>query len=91
MIVNYRSEESIAREVFKNLSWEEFDLIGTIPTSHDMMEFHHSVGRYIRNHYKLWERGYIPVIVNGVDVAEDHPDAISSRILERVWELVHAF
>lgn len=91
MLVNRKSEETIAREVFRELSWEDFDVIGGIQHPSEMIEYHSSVGRHIRNKYQLWDRGHVPEIINGVDVSPNHPDAISQRILERVWVLVHEF
>lgn len=89
-LVNYRSEDDIASEVFKNLSYEDVDAIKKVPHPADMIEYHHTVGRWIRNHYKLWERPYTPEInQHGVDVSEQHPDAISDRILQKVWIKVH--
>ena len=48
----------------------------------DLICLHHGLGTYIRNTYGLWETPWIPVLVDGVDCAEDHPDAISQRIIE---------
>lgn len=57
--------------------------------------FHHSTGRHIRNYYDLWKDGnplttlnYVPEIRNGVDWSERHPDAVSTKIIEAVWERV---
>ena len=83
------TEEEIAQDVYNGLGDEDFILLLEVKTREDMIQFHHSAGRHIRNHYKLWERTYTPVIIDGVDCAEDHPDAISARILERVWDKVH--
>lgn len=91
MIVNRLSEDIIARKVFKNLEWDEFEYIGRMTHPNDMIELHDSLGRQIRNDYQLWSRYHTPRIVDGVDVSKDHPDAISSRIMKQVWELVHEF
>jgi hypothetical protein len=58
--------------------------------------FHHGVGTYIRNKYKFWESNPLTEkwrtdptshkIVNGVDCSEDHPDAVSMRVLQGIWE-----
>jgi hypothetical protein len=52
----------------------------------ELISYHTSLGRNIRNHFKLWEYPHTPVIVNGIDIAEDHPDQISMKIIETVWE-----
>lgn len=52
----------------------------------DLVVYHHDLGRQIRNHFKLWENEWEPNLINGVDFAEDHPDAVSMRVIEAVWE-----
>lgn len=89
MIVNYRTEESIARDVYKSLSFREMDIIGAVTHPVDMSQFHHTLGADIRNRYHLWWRDHTPVIYQGVDMSPYHPDQISNRILKRVWEMVH--
>jgi hypothetical protein len=88
-IINYRGEEHIAHEFFRGLSWTERVLVGQVKTADEMIEFHGTVGRHIRNYYKLWEHPWAPEVVDGVDVSPNHPDAISMRILKIVWHLVH--
>jgi hypothetical protein len=51
-----------------------------------LIRFHHSLGRYIRNKYNLWELKWNPVLVNGVDHSPYHPDAVSQTIVEEVWK-----
>ena len=51
-----------------------------------LIEYHHSLGRNIRNRLKLWENEWVPDIKDGVDYSPKHPDAISQRIIEAVWE-----
>lgn len=45
---------------------------------HELIQAHHTVGRYIRNHYGLWDPKH--PLVNG-----EHPDDVSMRIIEKVW------
>jgi hypothetical protein len=53
-------------------------------------EFHHTdLGRGIRNHFKLWEYMWMPVLQEGIDCSEEHPDAISMRVVEKVWDAVN--
>lgn len=54
----------------------------------DLILLHHTLGRHIRNQFGLWELKWTPVIVDGIDVSEDHPDAISMKIIERTWEIL---
>lgn len=45
----------------------------------DMIEFHHSVGRWIRNNWGLWTKG--PLYYYFLDLGLFHPDDMSSIIL----------
>lgn len=53
-----------------------------------LIRYHHSLGRSIRNKFNLWEFSWIPHIVDECDTSPDHPDAISMRIIEAVWDKV---
>lgn len=56
----------------------------------DLSKYHDTLGRSIRNHLKLWEREWEPVMENqsgiDVDASPDHPDQVSMRIIEAVWQ-----
>lgn len=47
--------------------------------------YHHTLGRDIRNEFKLWEAEWKPDIINGVDHSPDHPDQVSLKVIEEVW------
>lgn len=51
-----------------------------------LVSFHHSLGRNIRNEFKLWGREWEPQIEYGVDISDNHPDSISMRVIEEVWK-----
>lgn len=51
-----------------------------------LTRYHQSLGRMLRNEFKMWDTDWNPKIINGVDVSPDHPDQRSQRIIERVWE-----
>jgi hypothetical protein len=51
----------------------------------DLISYHHTLGRDIRNHFGLWEYMWEPKLIDGVDCSEEHPDAISMRVIEKVW------
>jgi hypothetical protein len=53
---------------------------------HTLHSYHYSFGAFIRNHYKLWNTDWTPIIKNGCDISEDHPDAISMHIITEVWK-----
>lgn len=52
-----------------------------------LIMYHHSVGRDIRNQFRLWESTWDPQLDDqGIDNSPDHPDAISMAVIEAVWE-----
>lgn len=51
-----------------------------------LVMYHTTLGRSIRNEFKLWEREWATDIREGVDHSPDHPDQISMRVIETVWE-----
>ena len=51
-----------------------------------LIQYHHSLGRDIRNEFSLWQYEWTPQIEGGFDMSPDHPDSISMRIIETVWE-----
>ena len=55
--------------------------------NHTLVEYHHTLGRHIRNKYKLWTYKHEPEIIDGVDHSPFHPDNISGKIIEEVWKL----
>jgi hypothetical protein len=55
-------------------------------TRDSLVKYHGSLGRMIRNEFKMWEDHWTPNIINGVDHSPDHPDQRSQRIIEQTWE-----
>lgn len=55
----------------------------------DLIVYHSTLGRDIRNIFKLWQTEWDSEIVNGVDCSRNHPDALSMAIIEKVWEKLH--
>lgn len=51
----------------------------------DLINLHQSLGRSIRNEFKLWEHEWTPELVNDIDCSNDHPDAISMLVITQVW------
>lgn len=48
--------------------------------------FHDSVGRMIRNEFKLWDTSWTPELdENGCDCSMHHPDQISMEVIKDVW------
>lgn len=48
-----------------------------------VITYHHTLGRYIRDHYGLWQ-GDSPACRG------KHPDAVSTNVMKKVWERLHA-
>lgn len=80
----YLSPTEIATEMIKKLrpaarlSWTE------IPES-DLIMGHHSVGRDIRNYYKLWHADN-PYTDASDPNGDKHPDQVSMAIMHDVWQ-----
>lgn len=49
----------------------------------DLSLLHHTLGRWVRNNWKLWEKG--PLVKYFNDMGVTHPDDMSSIVLEYVW------
>ena len=69
---------------------EQFKSIFVSCTKEQLIQYHTTLGRAIRNRFKLWELDWKPEykMVGSIqyDVSPNHPDAISMRIIEAVWE-----
>lgn len=52
----------------------------------NLISYHNSLGRAIRNHFEMWKHEWEPEIVNGVDHSPNHPDQISFEIIKGVWK-----
>ena len=54
-----------------------------------LIVYHSTLGRDIRNHFKLWRYPWKPELDDqGVDVSPYHPDQVSMQIITKVWETV---
>jgi hypothetical protein len=51
----------------------------------DLILYHFTLGRKIRNHFYLWSYEWTPKIENGVDMSDDHPDSVSFQVIKEVW------
>lgn len=55
-----------------------------------LVDYHHSLGRWIRNHYNLWSIPWEPEMkeLHGCmcDCSPYHPDQVSQTIIEKVWQ-----
>lgn len=51
----------------------------------NLVQFHHTMGREIRNRHAFYTQPWEPEIEYGIDVSPFHPDAISMAIITEVW------
>jgi hypothetical protein len=88
----YRTIEAIAKHIISQLSENDRVNLKTIPKD-QLILFHHSFGRNIRNHYGLWNPKH-PITrewINdgdGWDRHPCHPDATSHKVMIRAWEMI---
>ena len=89
------TEEEIARHLLSKISPEDMEDIKCLPKL-DLIGLHSSLGRFIRNEYKLWERTNELTkqwhsdsenktniyIEQGTDYHPDHPDEVTGIILQ---------
>lgn len=73
----FLNEPKIIKDEFKNTPREQ------------LVSYHSSLGRKIRNRYKLWQNSWETELINGVDHSPNHPDQISMRIIEKIWDKMH--
>lgn len=92
---SFLTEDEIVEDILRGLDPPSIRVLKSIKSKDALIQFHHSVGRYIRNKYKLWDREN-PLTLGSdaarqmddseLAVADEHPDQTSQRIIERVWE-----
>jgi hypothetical protein len=51
----------------------------------DLVVFHSTLGQQIRNYFNLWHYKWVPSIKNDIDISEEHPDAVSMKVIEQLW------
>lgn len=92
----FKTFDEIVEEIVSGMSEGSRQALKSIPRE-DMIQFHHTTGRAIRNEYLLWDKSNpltsswddSCISADGVDEHPCHPDAVSTRIMEAVWEKVN--
>lgn len=89
-------ETVIVNEILRDMDSEDMQWLADRSLTDTLGLLHHSWGRAIRNHYNLWHTSPLTErwrtdesshdIRGGVDYSEDHPDAVSTRIMTAVWK-----
>lgn len=94
-MTQYQTFDEIVNYILNELSDDSKRVLRKTPKE-DLVLFHHTTGQAIRNDFLLWDPNN-PITENwerkpdddGVDRSDHHPDAISMRIIETVWEKVN--
>jgi hypothetical protein len=71
----------------KLLTSEDIKEIKGLKSKSETIEYHHSLGMWIRNNWGLWGGSRLSTYMN--DRMNQEPDAMSSMILELYWEWLH--
>ncbi len=95
----FMTEEEIVENFISGMSEDDINFVKK-STVDDVRACHHTVGQFIRNHYQLWNEDN-PLtkqwfdnnksktnsyIKEGTDYHPQHPDAVSDKILTKIWE-----
>ena len=81
----FLTEDEIVNDLFLNrLNQEDIDYLSKMKKD-DVIMLHHGFGTSIRNQYGLWFEENPYTVLNDV-MADNFPDQVSHRILEKMWE-----
>lgn len=86
MKVTTQMYHDMVEYVLSTLPWDDRSELLAVTEKSELVRYHHTLGRWIRNHFGLWALTWVPVIVNGFDVSENNPEQLSMRVIEAVWE-----
>lgn len=82
----YLTEDEIVLIIISELGGYSRKTLLDTPRA-DLIKFHMSVGMGIRNRFGLWEEAN-PLTDVSDPMGDAHPDQVSQRIIEQVWEHV---
>lgn len=77
--------EAVLQWLYASPAKEQIDFLNC--SKEDLSGYHHYMGRNIRNSFRLWSYPWEPEMKDGFDCSPEHPDAVSMRVIERVWIL----
>lgn len=77
--------EVAARDIVDRLDGPTQRLLRDTPRD-ELIQFHHSLGRAIRNHHGLWAGN--DALIRSCLGGPGHPDDASVRIIQRAWEIL---
>lgn len=89
-VIHFLSIHDIVMNMLAHTEVAEIEALSKLEES-DLIQFHHTVGREIRNEYNLWHEHCPltksnPIIVDGVDINPLHPDSVSQLIIVEMWK-----
>lgn len=91
-ILMFLSYDEIVDSVYYTIGAKLKLQLKSIKRPEYLIAYHHTLGRYIRNEYLLWDidnpltmKDYEPILKNGIDINPNHPDCVSNRIIFDVW------
>lgn len=84
----YMSEDEIVNDMCIGLTKHDKQALRDCECEHELIQFHHTAGRHIRNKYKLWFNDN-PLTNWEKEDDERHPDNVSQRIIKKVWKRVN--
>lgn len=82
----YLAPNEIVKDIISRLTEGDIKKLERM-TEDDLIGLHHTTGQDIRNNYHLWDIDN-PYTILDNSLADDFPDQVSQRIIERVWEKV---
>lgn len=83
------TDQEIVNDLLNILSKKELDILKNHDRNH-LIEFHRTLGNYIRNKYDLWYIHWEPVLIDGVDHSCNHPDQRSMDIIECLYNKLNS-
>jgi hypothetical protein len=79
------TEDEIVQTLLEGLNDEDLDVLRRMDEE-ELINLHHGFGTYIRNTYGLWRRAKVEETAD----SEQHPDAISMRIIHKLHARLRA-
>ena len=81
-----RTLEEAVEKIISTMPKEDGPVIMKTPRE-ELSKYHHSWGQGIRNAFGLWKGN--PWLTESVCGEECHPDEVSMKIMEAVWDKLH--
>lgn len=81
MTAAYLTKQQVVDDILATMTETERETWKAVPKD-ELIACHHTTGRAIRNHYKLWDN-------LNPHLEGKHPDDYSMEIVEAVWESIN--